>query len=323
MKKLTKIFVVGLASLSLVGCGKVAKLKNGEDAVLTIKNGGISADELYSELKENYGAGALINMVDKLILSDKYKETDDEKEYIDEQISKLKTQAESSNVDYNAYVKNYYGSEDKLKELLTLSYRRDLAVKDYLKGTIKDKEIENYYEDNIYGDIRAKHILIESKALSGMTSEEVSKLYEEALSKAKDIIKKLDDGEDFDELAKEYSADKSNNSKGGDLGWFNTGEMDDAFEDVAFSLKKGEYTKEPVKTSYGYHIILKTDEKDKPKLADVKNTIIDTLVKEKLNNESTLYYETLEKIREDYELKFSDDALKKSFNEYLKNLKNQ
>ena len=323
MKKLTKIFVVGLAYLSLVGCGKVAKLKNGEDAVLTTKNGGISADELYSELKENYGAGALINMVDKLILSDKYKETDDEKEYIDEQISKLKTQAESSNVDYNAYVKNYYGSEDKLKELLTLSYRRDLAVKDYLKGTIKDKEIENYYEDNIYGDIRAKHILIESKALSGMTSEEVSKLYEEALSKAKDIIKKLDDGEDFDELAKEYSADKSNNSKGGDLGWFNTGEMEDAFEDVAFSLKKGEYTKEPVKTSYGYHIILKTDEKDKPKLADVKNTIIDTLVKEKLNNESTLYYETLEKIREDYELKFSDDALKKSFNEYLKNLKNQ
>lgn len=323
MKKLTKIFVVGLASLSLVGCGKVAKLKNGEDAVLTIKNGGISADALYSELKENYGAGALINMVDKLILSDKYKETDDEKEYIDEQISKLKTQAESSNVDYNAYVKNYYGSEDKLKELLTLSYRRDLAVKDYLKGTIKDKEIENYYEDNIYGDIRAKHILIESKALSGMTSEEVSKLYEEALSKAKDIIKKLDDGEDFDELAKEYSADKSNNSKGGDLGWFNTGEMDDAFDDVAFRLKKGEYTKEPVKTSYGYHIILKTDEKDKPKLADVKDTIIDTLVKEKLNNESTLYYETLEKIREDYELKFSDDALKKSFNEYLKNLKNQ
>ena len=86
---------------------------------------------------------------------------------------------------------------------------------------------------------------------------------EEALNKAKEVIKKLNDGADFAKLAKEYSSDSSNASKGGDLGYFNTGDMAEEFETAAYKLKLNEYTKEPVKTKFGYHIILKTGEKGK------------------------------------------------------------
>ena len=70
----------------------------------------------------------------------------------------------------------------------------------------------------------------------------------------KDIIKKLNNGEDFDKLAKEYSTDKATKDKGGDTGWFNTRHMHEEFEKAANNLKKGTYTTTPVKTKYGYHI---------------------------------------------------------------------
>lgn len=322
MKKLTKLLIVPVMALTLVGCGKVAVLENGQEAVLKTKAGNISAEDLYEELKNNYAETTLINMIDKLILNDKYEEDDEEKDYVKEQVDQIKESATSAGTTFQAYL-TYYGfkTEDELKDAIVLSYRRDLAVKDYLKANIKDKEINKYYEDEIYGDIRAKHILIEADVLDGMTTEEKEKAEKDALNKAKDIIKKLKNGEDFDKLAKENSADKSNASKGGDLGWFNKGEMESTFEEAAFALKKGSYTTTPVKTSYGYHIIYKTDEKAKPKLEEVKDTILETLVEEKLTKDTSLYYQTLEDIRSDYELDFEDEKLKKAYETYVKNLK--
>ena len=133
MKKLSKILIISLATLTFAGCGKIPTLENGEEAVVTTSKGSISANELYEKLKESYGRDALIEMIDKLILSDKYKETDDEKAYIEEQIKQFKEAATNSNVSYE-YVLNYYGfnSEDELKEYARLNYRRDIAVKYYL-----------------------------------------------------------------------------------------------------------------------------------------------------------------------------------------------
>ena len=85
------------------------------------------------------------------------------------------------------------------------------------------------YDENIFGDIRTKHILISIDTLDGMTTEEKNNKEKEALNKAKDIIKKLNNGEDFDKLAKEYSTDKATKDKGGDTGWFNTGDMLEEF----------------------------------------------------------------------------------------------
>ena len=106
--------------------------------------------------------------------------------------------------------------------------------------------------------------------------------------------------------------------KGGDLGYFNKGDMVEEFETAAYKLKVNEYTKEPVKTTYGYHIILKTGEKDKPKLKEVKGNIIETLTKEKLENDKTLEVTALDDLRKSYGLKFKDAKLKKNYNNYIK-----
>ena len=152
-----------------------------------------------------------------------------------------------------------------------------------------------------------------------MTSEEVSKLYEEALSKAKDIIKKLKNGESFDDLAKEYSDDTSNKDKGGDLGYFNTGDMLEEFEKAAFALKKGKYTTTPVKTKYGYHIILKTDEKEKPSLEDKKEEIINTLASEAKSNDTALSINALVELRKEYGMNIEDDEMSKLYSTYISN----
>ncbi|MCK9322373.1 MAG: peptidylprolyl isomerase [Candidatus Methanomethylophilaceae archaeon] len=76
---------------------------------------------------------------------------------------------------------------------------------------------------------------------------------------AKDIKGKLTNGEKFTDLAKKYSTCPSG-KKGGDLGWFGKGQMVAPFENAAFNAKKGDVIG-PVKTEFGYHIILVKDQK--------------------------------------------------------------
>ena len=324
MKKIGKICILTCLMLGLVGCGAIPTLKNGEEAVATLDKGGVSADSLYSKLKSKYGAQEFVDLLDTEILNNKYKEDDSEKEYLNNQIKELKSSAEKNKISYSELL-SYYGfkDDDAVKDYFRLTYRRDKAVNEYVKKDIKDSEIEKYYEDEVYGDIKAKHILIAPDTSDDMTTEEKEKAEKEAKKEAEDIIKKLDDDEDFEKLAKKYSDDSATAKKGGDLGWISTGDMVDEFDSAAFKLKKGKYTTEPIKTTYGYHIIYKVDEKDKPKLKDVKDEAISTLVKNKLNEDKALYYDTLEKIREDAGLKFKDDELKKAYREYVSNQKKQ
>ena len=74
-------------------------------------------------------------------------------------------------------------------------------------------------------------------------------------SEAFAILERLNKGEGFANLAKEFSIDKGSAKRGGDLGLFGRGMMVKIFEEAAFKLEKGELTQEPVKTEFGYHII--------------------------------------------------------------------
>lgn len=74
-------------------------------------------------------------------------------------------------------------------------------------------------------------------------------------SEALQVLERLKKGESFAELARELSTDRGSGKRGGDLGFFGRGQMVKPFEEAAFKLKKGELTKEPVKTQFGYHII--------------------------------------------------------------------
>ena len=145
-----------------------------------------------------------------------------------------------------------------------------------------------------------------------MTDDEKTAAEKKAKKEAQKIIKKLNNGEDFATLAKKYSDDKGTASKGGKL-TVTYGSVVDEFWNATNELKDGEYSKSPVKSDYGYHIIYRIKQKSKPALKKVKSDIIDKLVEEKTNDDSTLQTKALVALRKKYKLNISDDELKKSY----------
>ena len=93
---------------------------------------------------------------------------------------------------------NGFGSEAAFLEYLKLQYRRNEYSNDYVKSLVTDKEVEEYYNDEVYGDINTKHMLV--KVDNSATDEDKTK----AENLAKEIISKLDEGKTFDELKEEY-----------------------------------------------------------------------------------------------------------------------
>ena len=327
MKKST-IKLLGIAAIAVLlvtGCGKVPKLENGKDAVVTLKGDDISIDDLYGQMKERYALSVLLDMIDKEILNKKYKDTSELKREIKEQVNLYLAQF---NNDQNALLQQtyqYWGVDtmDELTEYLTLQKKKQKAIEDYAKSKISDDEINKYYDEKIFGDISAKHILISANTSENATDAEKQDAEKEALAKAKEVITKLKNGEKFEDLAKEYSDDESTKEKGGQLADFVHGEMVEEFEEAVLNLKDGEYTTTPVKTKYGYHIILRVSQKKKPALKTVKDDIIEELADQKLTDEPVLNVTALEALRKEYKVNIQDDQLKDQYERYIKNLKAQ
>ena len=327
MKK--KILIALLILGCTAGCGKVPKLSNGKEAVVSFEDTkiSISADDLYNEIKEKYALSSLIDMIDNSILLKEYPKSDsDAKKYADEQLESIKKYYVDDDGKYDeksllSALSQYYGisSLDEFKEMLKLTYYRNKAVDDYAKNSITDKQVQKYYDEEYVGDISCKHILIAPKTTDSMSDAENKKAEEAALKTAKEVIKKLNDGAKFDDLAKEYSDDDSNKDKGGDLGYFNKGDMVTEFETAAYALKLNKYTTTPVKTKFGYHIILKTGAKEKEALDKVKDTIITTLADKAKEDDNTMQINALVELRKKYGMKIEDSSLSKQYSTYISN----
>lgn len=184
---------------------------------------------------------------------------------------------------------NYQGEENYIK-FLEQSRTTDKAIDTYLqmyevynklfekmtsaggKAYIEDKDIEKDFLEEYSDKWRVQHILISTQE---QTDEEgnttPARSDEEAQKLVKEIIAKLDKGEDFDSLIDEYNEDPGMSK--GNYYVFGTGEMVPEFEEASANLKVGEYTKEGVKTDYGYHIIKKYEiNTDIKEFKDFKNT---------------------------------------------------
>lgn len=314
-KTIRNLACVSLAVLMLAGCGKVPQLKDGSELVIELDGLKMTTEEFYQKLKDSYGTNTLINSIDELLLNKVYETDTDLKTKVESQITSMKNEWGS---DFEQAINYYYGvsTEKQLYNFIEMSFKREMAIEDYAETLIKDEDIKKYYDEKAIGDIKASHILIQPEATDDMTDDEKKKAEDAALKKTKDIIKKLDKGEKFEDLAKEYSSDGSA-SDGGDLGYFNRGEMVTEFEEAAVELKVGKYTKKPVKTQFGYHIILKTDQKDKPKMEEIKDEIKDTLVDELIANTENITVFALEWIREKNDLKIYDSELKIKYDHYM------
>lgn len=293
---------------------RIATLKDGTQPVAEIDGYTVTANDLYEDMKDVYSISSLLDKIDNKILEEKYPETD-------EMNDELKQQAESYYSAYEQYYKmdketflsnNGFGSEKAFLEYLRLQYRRNKYAEDYIKTLISDKEVEKYYEDKVYGDINTKHILVK---VDSSASDEDKKKAEDL---AKEIISKLNDGKSFDDVKEEYKDQITYE----ELGYKSyNANLESAYMEAMQKLENNSYSKEPVKTSYGYHVIYRIDQKEKPALEDVKEEIIDSLVSEKKSEDKNISYVALDKMREESGLKFSDTVLEKKYNTYISQYK--
>ena len=305
--------------LLLTGCSN-AKLSN--KTLVKLNGAKVTTNEYYDSFKTDH-INQLVNMIDHQLFDEKYAESDAENEYVENQINTIKKNyANNDEETFKQILPQYFGvnTQEELEENIHLDYKRGLAVDDYIEDHLSDKEIQAYYDANIFGQVKASHILIKSDATASSSSTDKVKAEKKALKEAKDIIARLKNGESFEKLAKKYSQDEATKANGGDLGYFDLDTMTETFADALKDLKVNEYTKEPVKTEYGYHIILKTGEKDKPSLDDSKTKVKAALRNEKLESDPKLHYQTLIDIRKDKKIKWNDSTMKKAYDDLMDSL---
>ena len=219
------------------------------------------------------------------------------------------------NADFDLYLNYYYGlaNESAFRDYLSLTYKRNLWVKDYAKETVSEKQINEYYENETYGDIEASQILITVDTKKDATDDEKKKAEQKAYDKAKEIISKLKDGEDFAKLAKEYSKDENSSSNGGSLGKVNTDSVPSEVFSALLNLKDGSYSTSPVKSSNGYHILYRKSQDKKPELNDELTEKIKTTIGSEIAKESGFSIKALKALREKNEMKILDTDLNKDF----------
>lgn len=310
------ICILLVINIVLIVLGHKVKLSNGNEVIASIKDKEYTAEQLFDTLKDKYGKDALVTLIDEYI-SDKELSDDDKadakteaKKYIDS----IKSQYESAGYTWDDVLKQYgYANEDALINEYLVSVKQQKVVTNYLGKQLTDDEIKKYYDENIYGTYTVKHILVKPATTDEMTDEEKTAAEEAAKAKAQEVITKYAAGEDWKTLVNDYSEDEGSKESEGLVENFTKGDVDDEFFKASIALKDGEYTSEPVKSSFGYHVILKVSETAKKSLADSKEDIANALVNEKLNNDSKLYNSTWAKIRKDYKLDIKDTQVKSEY----------
>jgi len=183
-----------------------------------------------------------------------------------------------------AIIKSQIKTEMAIRELIDQQFSK--------KVTVSDEEAKSYYNNHLDSfkqpeQIRASHILIKVDP----QANELEK--EKARKRLIEIKERLQKGEDFATLAKEFSQCPSGKN-GGDLGYFKRGQMVKPFEEAAFALEPGEIS-DVVETRFGYHLIKVFEKKPAYTIAyiDIKEKIKDFLKKEKTKKEVEQYIKNL------------------------------
>ncbi|MGB8817291.1 MAG: peptidylprolyl isomerase [Rhizobiaceae bacterium] len=204
-------------------------------------------------------------------------------------IKSIAIKARQAKVDENAAFKARVA-------FLTDRTLHDLYFRTQVIEKITDADVKARYEKEIAAtkpenEVRARHILVKTE------------------DEAKAIIKELEAGGKFEEIAKVKSTDGAA-AQGGDLGYFGRGQMVPEFEKAVMDMKPGETTKTPVKTQFGFHVVKVEDVRPKqpPAFDQVKEQVRDVILREK-------YIETVRAWRDELKVEFVDPAIKKAMDE--------
>ncbi len=327
MKK--KIIVLALSVLLISGCGsKIPTLSNGDEAVVTLKDDlSISANDLYEALKNDYSLQVLVNLIDQRILEKEYADHIDEaKEYVETTANQIEQYFGDSLE--TQLVQAGFPSLDAYKQYIYVSYLQQIAIEDYCKGKIAEKDVKKYYENEVVGDIKISHILITPEVTDDMTDEEKEAAEKEAKEKVESIIaelKKTDKdkvADKFAELAKEHSMDDSNKDNGGSLGFVNKGTLSSYYDELvneAYKLKDGEYSTKVITTQLGYHVVLRVETKEKASLEDVRDSILEDLAADYLKDNQMAQLDALRELRKKYDMEIVDSEIQEKYTVYIQN----
>ncbi|WOD62996.1 peptidylprolyl isomerase [Niallia taxi] len=262
--------ILGIVLIALIVVAVILVQKS--NTVASVEGEKITQNDLDEALNKQYGTSILQTLIANKVVDleaekEKIKVTDKEKK------AELDDLIESSGGEdaFNAALEANGASKADIEEELL----RYLKIKKLLEPRIEitDDQIQAYFDENKASfntpeQVEASHILVADEKT------------------AKEVKKKLDDGEDFADLAKEYSTDTATKENGGELGYFSSGQMVEEFEKAAFSMDVDEISN-PVETTNGWHIIKVTGHKDavEAKLDDHKDEIKDTLFETQMNTE--------------------------------------
>jgi peptidylprolyl isomerase/foldase protein PrsA len=265
MKK-RHLLIAGLACMMILGACNNDDAGSSGQAVVEVDGHEISDAEFVDMLKERYGEAILQELVQRHLISQAADSVEIPQEEIDEELETFKSQigVETDDEMLDA-LSNQFGITVENKEEFVNEYILPPLVLEKLavEGVeITDEEKQAYFDENRDSliEVEASHILVEDEE----TAEEV--------------LDRLEAGDDFAELASEYSVDPSAEANNGDLGFFGKGDMVPEFEEAAFNMEIDEVS-EPVESTYGYHIILVTDRKDS--YEELEEKIHDTLMRER------------------------------------------
>lgn len=284
MKKIIAATTLSLGLIGLSACGG-----GSSENVAETKAGNVSKDELYEDMLSLAGGESLKKLITLKVLEDKYDVSDDD---IDKELEDLKEQVGE---EFDQVLAMQGVTEDELKTDIKTNMLQEQAITEDIE--IDDDELEQYYE-RMNTEIEARHILVEDE------------------DEAKDIKKKLDDGEDFAELAKEHSVDEGSAEEGGDVGYFSVGSMVAEFEDAAFTMEKGELS-DPVQSDFGFHIIevldVKESDEDIGSFEDNEDEIRRKLAEQKVDEQEAA--EKIDKLIDDADIDIKVEELEDIFEE--------
>lgn len=292
MKKLLLGTAIGSALL-IAGCAD-----NPEVASTTA--GRIRQDEFYERLKTHqseqgkFGEIVLQQMLIETILEESYGDQVSDEE-IEAEIDKLAEQS---------------GGREKLEELLQQRGQTLQVVKDSVKTNlllaeaVKDKsefseeDVKAYHESQVPEGTKVAHILVKEE------------------DQAKELIKELNDGADFAELAKEHSTDPGSAENGGEYE-LQSGQMVPEFEQAALQLEEGEMTEEPVKTQFGYHIIKMITKGEVKPFEEVKDEVTSDYVQEKLMRDGATINKVLSELIQEANVQIADEDLQNAVAQFI------
>ncbi|WP_216829379.1 peptidylprolyl isomerase [Alkalihalobacterium elongatum] len=235
----------GILALSLSGALLLGACANDGVQGGTVVEGTnvtVTEEEFLQELKDRHGDELLRELVEKQILDQVIANADIDQAKVEEEVNTFKAEfGVETDEELLEILQMQFGlpveTIDEFKNEFIISR---LAIQNLMTQDIDDANMEIIDEDQI--EVEASHILVEDKE----TAEEV--------------LERVNAGEAFQDLAKEYSKDPGSAARGGELGFFGKGRMVPEFEETAFNLEVGEVS-DLVETEYGYHIIKVTDKR--------------------------------------------------------------